>query len=645
MGPLTPSLLRAIGVFVVVAFSSWGLGDLLIATFRLPCPSESRWARPLLALAIGCGALGDALLFAGLVGDAYQAPIVGGALLVLALVALFRVSFRGALAWCHLPMGLGVFGWITVVLAVVYIVQWGWVSLGFNPGSDVFSHHYLDVKYMVYTKHFGYQPSLPSGTPHVSSYNPALARMLWLPGHLLADERASNMFHWLTQVMLLGGLYVLGRILLSARAGLLAVALYLTTGMLGYYPLEAQDYTLIGVYLLLTVLMVVMALRDKSVPAIVLAGVLAGFMLSTKYYAIPLTGLIAAAIVLWEPSTWKTRIRPALLFGTVAVAVYLPWMLYNVVRFHDPLAPLFFQTDAMRFERAVYWVHTLSPFVVKGDRGFLVPTFLYYTSLFIPFEPGSASFGLSVMFLIGLPCSMYCLFRYRTSAWRGVHVLFVVAVAGFVALHVLIGHLAFYKWSFFPAVLYACSLGSLVERLKPAATRAFWTGTLMAAGLNYWFIALPRIQKITPPVKEQQARWGEMTQYLNATLEPHAVVTGASGTIAYYLRPDVTGLWDDDLASTDWATEGAQLRRLGVRYVLLAPQNQPTYDMLYKFWSDLWRQLSPDDASMADYIEDIQRRQHRRNRDKAQFLAEHAMLIHSSSDGQQLYRLNSREYP
>jgi hypothetical protein len=634
---LTRSLAWAGLVFLAQAFGAWGLGDAIVAAFRVQRDGESRLARPLLSLAVGFGVLGQSLFVLGLIGNAYQKRIIGAVLLALAVFAVTRLRPLTVIRSLRLPKALGFAGWAVVALVAVYFVRWGWVSLGFNAGSDVFTHHYPFVKFSIRAQHFAHPMHLPLGLDMISSYNPALARMLWLPGHLLADERAANMFHWLTQVMLIGALYIFGRGVRSPRAGALAVAMYLTVGLLAYNPLEAQDYTFMAMYLVLALYMTVIGLRDGNPRAFILSGILAGLMLSTKSYAVPIAGVMTAAILFWEPITWKVRIRSAVIFGAVAFAVFAPWLLYNVVKFHDPFFPAMLQNEEMRFYRATERVDVLGPVVLPSDRGFFQPTLFYYLSLFVPYVGPYRTAGLSAMFLIGLPCSLYYLLRARSAEWRPANALFVVSVVTFTALIVVFGQSAHYKWALFPAVIYAVSLGLLVDRLPRSLAGGLWTTTLVAAGLNYWYVAAPFIESYAPPAREQQVRWGEVDRYLNANAEPNAVVSGTDA--GFYLRPDLTGIIESTRVSTDWPSEEALIRRAGITYMIVYPTELATDDRLTKLWSREWRQLSPSDTSQAEYIEDVNRRHQERSRAKAAFLGRYGTPVHEFSSGAQLYRI------
>lgn len=638
--PVDLSLARATGVFALLTVAAWGVGDALASALQLSRPGESRLTRPILSLAIGFGILGEALFIAGVVGDAYRPTLVGPAIALLAGFALFRVPGRVSMPRFPRIPDRGWTIWTALALVTFYAVQWAWVSVGFNPGSDVFSHHYIDVKAMIRARHFTYAVHLPSLLAHVSSYNPALARMLWLPGHLLADERAANMVHGLTQFMMVGGIYVVGRNLRSTRAGLYAVCCYLTAGMMGYYPLEAQDYTLMAVFMILAVDLLASGVVSGARREFIGAGLLAGLMLGTKYYALPIAVLFALAILFWHPPTWQKRVGHMLTFSAVALAVYAPWVLYNVRSFGDPLFPMSLRNGEMDVFRATYWIHTLSPFVVPSDHGFVWPTAFYYLSLFLPFDPGSAAFGLSIVFLAMLPASVYWLARSRGESWRPAHVLFVLSVASFAALHVLVGHSAFYKWAFFPAVLYACSLGISVDQLRPRVRHALWILTLTVACLNYWFIVLPRTRAIVPPVEAQQARWPETTRYLNATLEPGSVISGMTAVAAYYLRPDLLGLVEDDMTPIDWIAEEGALRRAGVTHMLVSAATDAANDALLRRWRDLWRQLAGPDVPQSGFILDVERRTNERHRERDAFLVAHGALLHTFSDGTCLYRIS-----
>ena len=641
---LTPTLARAAAVFALQVLGAWGLGDWIVSAFRVPLGGQSRLARPLLSLAVGFGAMGQGLFLAGLVGHAYRKPIALPALIALALVGLFRLSRvrpRWGRPW---PSGAGVFGWAVILLALVCAARWAWVLIGFGTGSDTYFHHYPFVKFSIRAGYFAHPMHLPFGFDNFSSYNPALTRMLWLPGHLLADERAANLFHWLSQLMMLAALYVFGRGVQSTRAGLLAVGIYLTIGLMGYNPLEAQDYTMTAMFLTLSLYLIVMSLRNGSINTLLLGGVVAGLMLSSKYYALPLAGLLTGLVLFWEPSTFRARFWSAFKFGATALVVFSPWLLYGLVTFHDPLYPFLRKDEEILYYHATEWVALLEPFVLPMDHSFLAPTVSYYLSMFIPFVGGYRTSGLSVIFLIGLPCSAYYLWRIRTADWRPIHALFILSIISFFALHLLVGRDAHYKWALFPGVIYAVSFGLLVDRLPRAGSVGLWLLTLGAAGLNYWYVSKPYMESYLPglPATTQTVRWSEVDKYLNANAEQGAVISGTDA--GYYLRPDLTGLFESSRVSFDWDAEERVIRKAGVRYMIVYPTELAGDARLNAGWAATWRQLSPGNTSVADYLDQSQRRHEERNRKKAEFLARYGTMIHQFANSGQLYRLRS-DYP
>jgi hypothetical protein len=639
---LTIDLAKSFAVFAVQTFACWGLGDVIVGALWQSPPGTSRLSRPLLALAIGSGVFGEVLFAAGAMANAYQPWIVGAIFVGLSLLAATRLRLRGLSEFVRVPRDVGVAGWMVVAMTAWYGLTWLWLGLGFHGGSDVFNHHYPFVKLMVREQHFAHPAHLPFGLDWFSSYNPALGRMLWLPGQLFADERASNLVHWLQQLQLVGCIYVLGRDVATRRAGLLGVAAYLTIGLMAYNPIEAQDYTLVAIYVSLAAYVIVAGTR--SLRELALAGVLGGLMMSSKYYGMPMFAVMTGALLYWVAGPWPVRLRHVAYFAAVAALVFLPWVLYNLAVFHDPFFPLLLDNEEIRHNRATGWVSVLASFVLPTDRSFLEPTAVYYLSLFIPFSLPFRTMGLSVIFLIGLPCSVYCLLFGRDSLWRQVNWLAVVAVVSLLALHVAVGHDAFYKWALFPAVLYAAAFGVMVERLRAVPRMAFWGATLVALALNYWYLSHAFYGDATfnPPVADRRSRWSEVTKYLNENMEPGAVISGTDS--GFDLRTDLTAVPDSPRVSTDWLSEREVMRRLGVTYIIVDANELPRDQRFSDTWSGIWRQLSPADELHATYIDDSNRRHQQRTREREAFLQRYGTLVHDFSIGP-MYRIRWAEVP
>jgi hypothetical protein len=636
---LTLSFAGVVGVVLMQTLGAWGLGDWILAGFRFRLDGHSRLARPVLALALGWGALALGLFLAGTVAQAYQPAVMLPALAALALVGAHRLTH---VQWPTLrpwPRAAGIAGAAVLLLTGLYAAEWLWVLSNFGSGSDVFTHHYPFVKFSIRAGSFSHPSYLPYGFDFVSSYNPALARMLWLPGLLLADERAANLVHWLSQIMMLAALYITGRGLQSARAGLLAVVVYLSVGLLAYNPLEAQDYTLMAAYLVMSVYVTLESLRQQSSRGVMLGGVLAGLMLSTKYYAVPMFLLLAGLVLVAPAASWRLRFGRAARFCAPALLIFCPWVVYNLINFHDPLPPWLRHDGEILHFNATAWVAILRPFVLPMDTGFFAPTVLYYVSLFVPFSSGYRTHSLSVLFLIGMPWSAYYLWRMRSVEWLTVHVTFVLSLLGFVALHVLVGQSAHYKWALFPAVVYAISFGLLVDRLPRRISGGLWMLALVIAGLNYWYVARPFMDSKTQdfPTTTQSARWTEIDRYLNANAEPGAVISGTDS--GYYLRPDLTGIMESTRTAFDWTAEERLVRQLGVDYMIVYPNELEFDARLNAGWAATWRQLSPDDSAAADFIDQSQRWHEIRNQGKQAFLEKYGTVVHEFSNGGQLYRL------
>ncbi|HSV86967.1 MAG TPA: glycosyltransferase family 39 protein [Levilinea sp.] len=116
--------------------------------------------------------------------------------------------------------------------------------------------------------------------------------------------------------------------------------------------------------------------QDGVTHHLVIAGLMAGFALGTKYPA-GVLGIAAGTTLLWNIWRKREKLLPRLFtFGAVAVLAPLPWLVKNFVTTGNPLYPLFFVSGSMTAVR--HEVYQVLPPYGNWQDFVLLPFFATY---------------------------------------------------------------------------------------------------------------------------------------------------------------------------------------------------------------------------------------------------------------------------
>lgn len=638
-------LAKAVLVFLLMIFAAWGVGRAGLSLVDKGFGTASRLARVLLATALGLGFVGQSVFVLGLLGDYYQPGCLGlflGLLLPISVVALLKTRlpatdsgpiFSGP-PLCREEI-------LVIALAVISLLMWFWGLLSFTTGSDVISNHYQFVKHCLAMKHFAHNVTVPFGIDNYSTYSPVMVHMLYLIGTSLSDVRAANLIHWLGHAMMLMSLYVLARGLFSRAAGWAAVAICLGFSVLLNFSLDVSNYEFLAVFMLLSVHCIFLHRRTGSLAQLALAGVLAGLMLSTKYYGVALMPALCLPILFNGGQSLRERGKGVALFCGIAFLVFSPWVFYNLREFGNPIYPVMSDIECLKRWYPVRLVETLDPFIVPTDRGFFRPIVLYYLSVFIPFEPSYAVFGLTPIFLLSLPCSLYLLLRVKGERWREVNMLFAMSSVAFVLIELATFPIAFYKSAIFAGCLYAVSLSGAVALLEGKAKRWAWAAILLAAAFNtYADFRINRGQLHMPPIFSQERYWNPLVRYINENLESGASVANHDIHSSFYLRPDIESHPAYNIfLPYDWGQEEKLIRDLGVEYYVVYANERAGSRAYYERMLAMltacrsFKRAASFEPALRQYTERTDRQQ--------QFLGKFGRLVKELPGGIKIYRLRS----
>jgi 4-amino-4-deoxy-L-arabinose transferase-like glycosyltransferase len=415
-----------------IVVAAFGLGA--TATDRLVAKREVLGA--LLALAVGFWLLAVLTLVVGTVSIA-KVPLVSLVLLCWLLPAPrkfvrgFQVSTDRTDGWAKLMVACIVIAAI-LNLAGALAPPFEYDELEYHLGSLA---DYQRGGHIVFLPHNFY------------SNLPQLTEMLYLLATMLTSDIAAKLLHWLFG--LLGALAVFGvsQRLWSQAVGLTAAALFYCTPFVQDLGQTARIDLATAFFATLAFGALAIGREEENRHLIWLSAFCAGAAMATKWTAIPVV-LFPAAIL----SAFRRKFQILPLFGLLAIAVVVPWLVKNWLLAGNPVYPLFHQwfpssywstTQAAVFSGkhyATFGWGTVGQFVLLlWNYSFVeagaVPLLLMTTPLIllIPrLERGAKRVG----WLVAAACAGWFCFTFRP--WRFLFPAFgMAAVAGAFAMEKL----------------------------------------------------------------------------------------------------------------------------------------------------------------------------------------------------------------
>jgi hypothetical protein len=206
--------------------------------------------------------------------------------------------------------------------------------------------------------------------PHNFSANlPAFGEMLFAPGLAGGSDRMPQLLHGLAGALSVALTYLLGRRCFSRQIAFRASVALAATPLIPFLATRAYIDLFTLVFSLVAIFGALVWQSTGRRPWVGLAGVAAGFALSTKYAALSLLLVLGVAFVLApalaRPSAtgrWPAVGRglgAALAFGAAALVASVPWYARQVAVLGNPVWPMYFggrDWDAVRVEQLTYFV-------------------------------------------------------------------------------------------------------------------------------------------------------------------------------------------------------------------------------------------------------------------------------------------------
>ena len=336
-------------ILLWIWFAGYGLGRMLLDRFSSVEKQPFYFTIP-----TGWGILG-LLFFALTLLHQISTLKIAGTLTFLTLIILFYLlktrepgSFRyfSPLAW---KTYLKELPWdIRIAIILISISVFSALISGLIPPkeSDGLRYHLTVPK--LYLEHGGFYL-----IPGIAFSNfPFLIEYLFMIPLAFGSICGPNLIHSSYFIFTIGLIYCLGKRLHGTKTGYYAALLFATTPFLPLFSSWAfiecglTCYTLLGFILLLYLLdsnVESSAGASSIMPASILIGLMAGFIVSCKYTALSILFYFSCAPLVYaifcKRSQWKIYFRAGCIIGFIGITIASPWFIKNWILLGNPIYP------------------------------------------------------------------------------------------------------------------------------------------------------------------------------------------------------------------------------------------------------------------------------------------------------------------
>jgi hypothetical protein len=333
------SLATAGAILALAAAAGWRAAGALLPA------GEGRALRLLFGAGLGLGAASLLTLAVGLAGHASPG---GGAAVAALLLATGAAGLAPLARWFRelarrpLPRGWSPAGTAAAVLTAAFLAIALLGAIAPPVYYDPLVYHLSVPKLFLLRGSVGYVPE------NVHSQYPSALQMLNLLALELNDDTAAGLLHFGIGLLLALAVFLFGRRFADARTGAWAAAILVST--------EAVAMTFCrgmidpGVALFAFLAFFALALREdapgdpRGARLLVLAGILGGLAVSSKYTAVWLWVILAASVPVAarrRGTPWSRCLAELAIVLAPAAAVVAPWLVKTWAYTGNPVFPFF----------------------------------------------------------------------------------------------------------------------------------------------------------------------------------------------------------------------------------------------------------------------------------------------------------------
>ena len=390
-------------VLVLMILILSGLGYGLLGLRMIGCPNAPSWGEDYgRAFALGMGTLGWLVFWFGISG-------------LLQSWILWVILLPGVLILLYLRKNLKSFsfkkiGNISLMLLMFLIVT---VSLDLLEAlvppadADTLAYHFALPKQFLNNGAIEFVPIAVDGAI------PLLTHMTYLLALGLGGETSLTLWSFTTQIFMLIALYGVGRRWLSREWSLALVLVFETTPAVIYGGGSGHMEVRTAILMLIGAMAIAEGTKQRSLSLVILAGLMAGFFMGSKYF-----GLFAATgigtVILLQKNYWRT----GMIFSGVVLLSGAQWYGWNWYHTGMPVFPTMYHF--LGSPESPFWNESLHQAFNNGKGYVCVPANLLWliwypiATTFNPascFDSGRVGFGPFVWMLF--PAILFGLWHYR----------------------------------------------------------------------------------------------------------------------------------------------------------------------------------------------------------------------------------------
>lgn len=350
----------------IVLFIAAGLGLLLLKPFKISTWSFSE--RAAIGLALGLAAIGYGEFFLGLIG--WLKPIHQIIFLGISATAAFKgsVTFlqeglktingfkRTWQAFSTMKKVFFGIGGLAILLALIQTL---------TPPFD-----YDGLMYHLQGPRLFLEAGRIIPIPeNWFTFYPAAWEMLYMLGMALGSDIFARLITFATMLVFILATYAFGKRFLGSRGGWLSAAIIVGTPMMLFWGGSVYIDLAWSTFQFLAIGLILIWVKKEEGPYLILAGVMQGLALGTKYTAFSGAGILLM-VVIWrctknnmkKEGLRKGLVKPVFQFGLSALITASPWHIKNLFWTGNPIFPLFFHQDLIDPGELKIWLDYLASF-------------------------------------------------------------------------------------------------------------------------------------------------------------------------------------------------------------------------------------------------------------------------------------------
>ena len=388
-------------VLMILMLSSLGYG--LLGLRMIGCPNGPSWGEDYgRAFALGMGTLGWLVFWFGIAGMIQSWQL--WCLLLPGLLSFF--CLRKNLKYPSFS-DLGHITVMLVMLLTVIVFMDLLEALAPPADADTLAYHFALPKQFLTNGIIEFVPNVGSGAV------PLLMHMTYLLALGLGGEITLTLWSFTTQIFMVIALYGVGRRWLSREWSLAIVLLFETTPAVIYGGGSGHMEVRTAIFMLIGAMAIAEGTKKKSLSLVVLAGLMVGFFMGSKYF-----GLFAATgigtVILLQKHYWRT----GMIFSGAVLLSGTQWYGWNWYHSGMPVFPTMYHF--MGSPVSPFWNEAFHQEFNGGLQFVCVPANLLWliwypiATTFSPescFDSGRVGLGPFLWFL--LPGVLFGLWHYR----------------------------------------------------------------------------------------------------------------------------------------------------------------------------------------------------------------------------------------